>query len=645
MVAATAPVYRPRTIDRVEDALAGSRERLLGMQHPDGYWWAKLDSNATITAEVVLFHKIWGTESGRPMRKMRAYLLREQRGHGGWELFYDDGGELSVSIEAYMALRLLGVPADAPNMLRARDFIVARGGISKARVFTKLHLALIGCYEWRGLPILPAWIMLLPKWSPFTIYDFSSWARGSTVPLAVVFDERPVFATSPHVTLDELYAEGRDRATFQVPRGERFVDDIFYGIDRVLRVMQDSNAVPFRKKGVKAAHDWFMERQEPKGDWAGIIPAMLNSMLALRTMGYDKNDPAVVRGMEALDRFGVEDDETYWVQPSISPVWDTALVARALIEGGIAPDHPALVRAGEWLLSKQILKPGDWRRRSDGEPGGWAFEFDNDYYPDVDDTAAVVTALAMIRMPDEPRKRLAIDRAARWVDAMQSTPGGWGAYDVDNDKDWLNRLPYADLRAMIDPNTADLTAHVLEMHYRSDTIADRDVIERGIRFLLAEQEPDGSWFGRWGVNYLNGTGAAMTAIGLLAPTPGYQASLERGVGWLLRIQNDDGGWGETCRSYEDLREKGIGPSTPSQTAWALSGLLAADDYLDDVGRAALERGIAFLLDRQRADGGWDEPEYTGTGFPWHFYLNYNLYREHYPLSVLGRYAELHGPRR
>jgi squalene-hopene cyclase len=618
-------------------AIASAQQHLLALQHPDGYWWAKLESNASITAEVLLLHAIWNITERLPGRKIETYLRRQQREHGGWELFYGDGGELSTTIEAYMALRLLGVGADDPALARARSFILARGGISASRIFTKMHLALIGCYEWRGLPALPAWVMLLPPRGLFSIYDMSSWARGSTVPLVIVFDRRPTFAIAPVLTLDELYAEGRANARFALPCGRDLLDNVFLGIDAVLRFMQDRNLVPLRQQGIDAALQWIFEHQEPAGDWSGIIPPTLNALIAVRALGYGLDDERAARGFKGLESFYVEDEETFWVQPSISVIWDTALAARALAESGLPKDHEALRRAGAWLLSKQILAPGDWQVRSEGKPGGWAFEFANDFYPDTDDTSAVVMALQEIVMPDERRKAEAIALAAAWIDAMQSRSGGWGAYDVDNTKGWLNRLPYGDLRAMIDPPTADLTAHILEMHCLCGTCKDPDLLERASYFLLNEQESDGSWFGRWGVNYLNGTSAAMAALALLETNTERADALARGAAWLLRTQREDGGWGETAHSYDEPARKADGPSTPSQTAWALIGLLAVYDRLSAQERDAVERGVAFLLQRQRANGSWDEPDFTGTGFPGHFYLNYNLYRDHYPLTALGRY--------
>lgn len=624
--------------NRVRDAIDRSIEHLFARQYPEGYWWAELESNVTITAEVVLLHVIWGTLDAIPARKAIAYLRKQQREHGGWELFFDDGGELSTTVEAYMAMRLLGVTADDPALLRARAFIVARGGITATRIFTKMHLALCGAYDWRGLPVLPPALMLLPERGPFSIYDMSSWARGSTVPLVIVFDRKPVYG--PPLDLDELYTEGRANARFALPAGRDRIERGFVAFDGVLRRLEDFGVIPFRKRGLELAHRWTIERQEATGDWGGIIPAMLNAMLGLRAYGYTVDDPAVVRGFAALGRFAIETDDEYRIQPCVSPVWDTGLVVRALVDAGVPGDDGRLVRAAQWLLDKQILDRGDWSVKDrEGLPGGWAFEFDNRFYPDVDDTAVIVMALDAVRMPDERRKGAAVQRAVDWIASMQCRPGGWGAFDMDNDKAWLNKIPYADLRAMIDPNTADVTARVLEMYARCRIPIEASRGARALRFLFNEQEYDGAWFGRWGVNYVYGTGEVLAALALFDPEPAIDDAISRGARWLAGVQNPDGGWGETCGSYHDPLLRGKGPSTASQTAWALIGLLAAADR-DSGGdwEAAIDRGIVCLLDTQHTDGTWDESHFTGTGFPGHFYLKYHLYQQHFPLTALGRYS-------
>ncbi|MFN6572577.1 squalene--hopene cyclase [Dendronalium sp. ChiSLP03b] len=623
-------------VKKVTAAIAASQQYLLSMQYPAGYWWAELESNVTITAEVVLLHKIWGTDQTRPLHKVEAYLRQQQRQHGGWELFYGDGGELSTSVEAYMALKLLGVPATDPAMMRARSFILQRGGISKTRIFTKLHLALIGCYDWRGIPSLPPWIMLLPPAFPINIYEMSSWARSSTVPLLIVCDSKPIFLTDPTITLDELYAEGVEQVRWELPQSGDWTD-LFLTLDRGFKLAESWNLVPFRKEGIKAAEKWILERQEATGDWGGIIPAMLNSMLALRCLGYDQSDPIVERGLQAIDNFAIETEEGYRVQPCVSPVWDTAWVIRALVESGFAPDHPAIVQAGEWLLQKQILDYGDWAvKNRQGKPGAWAFEFDNRFYPDVDDSAVVVMALHLAKLPNEKLKQAAIARALTWIASMQCKPGGWAAFDLDNDQDWLNSIPYGDLKAMIDPNTADVTARVLEMLGASNLSIDGQDLDRALAYLMNEQETEGCWFGRWGVNYIYGTSGVLSALALITPEK-YQLSIKRGAAWLVGCQNSDGGWGETCRSYDDPSLKGQGNSTASQTAWALIGLIAAGEATGKLALEAIERGINYLLATQQPDGTWFEADFTGTGFPSHFYLKYHMYQQYFPLIALGRY--------
>ncbi len=630
---------RTRTETKVERAIAASQNYLLSIQNPEGYWWAELESNVSITAEVVLLHKIWGTDKTRSLHKAETYLRREQREHGGWELYYGDGGEISASVEAYMALKLLGVSENDPAMVKARKFILDRGGISKTRIFTKLHLALIGCYNWRGVPSIPPSIMLLPE--SFPIYEMSSWARSSTVPLLIVFDRKPIFKTNPAINLDELYAEGIENAKFELPRNNDWTD-IFVYLDNAFKLAEDLNLVPFREEGIKAAEKWVLERQEVTGDWGGIIPAMLNSLLALRCLNYDPSDPFVERGLKAVDGFAIETEDTYRMNCCISPVWDTALVMRGLVDSGLAPDHPAVVKGGEWLIEKQILSYGDWAVKNKvGKPGAWAFEFENRFYPDVDDTAVVMMALQGVKLPNENLKKQAIIRALNWVASMQCVDGGWAAFDLNNNADWLNAVPYGDLKAMIDPNTADVTARVLEMLGRCDLSIDKYSCDRALAYLAKEQEPEGCWFGRWGVNYIYGTSGVLAALALVAPKS-HRQNIERGAAWLVSCQNSDGGWGETCRSYNDPSLKGKGESTASQTAWALIGLLAAGEATGNFAKAAIERGVNYLVETQRADGTWDESYFTGTGFPCHFYLKYHLYQQHFPLTALGRYQSLLG---
>jgi squalene-hopene/tetraprenyl-beta-curcumene cyclase len=626
-------------VNQIAEAIAASQNYLLSMQNPTGYWWAELESNVTITAEVVLLHKIWGTGRTRPLAKVETYLRSQQRQHGGWEIFYGDGGDLSTTVEAYMALKLLGVPVTDPAMVQAKNWILQHGGISKTRIFTKLHLALIGCYSWRGIPSLPPWVMLLPPTSPVNIYEMSSWARSSTVPLLIVIDRKPVYLTEPTITLDELYTEGIDRARFELPRSRNWTD-LFITLDHGFKLAENLNLVPWRQEGIKAAHKWILERQEATGDWGGIIPAMLNSLLALRCLDYDPADPVVQRGLQAVDNFAIETEDSYRIQPCISPVWDTAWVMRALVDSGTPADHPAVVRAGEWLLKKQILDYGDWAvKNRQGEPGAWAFEFDNRFYPDVDDSAVVVMALHGVKLPNEKLKQQAITRALRWIASMQCKPGGWGAFDVDNDQEWLNAIPYADLKAMIDPNTADVTARVVEMLGMCHLSIEPDKLSKAITYLLAEQEPEGCWFGRWGVNYIYGTSGVLSALALINPQK-HQLRIQRGADWLIQCQNADGGWGESCRSYDDPSLKGLGKSTASQTAWALIGLLAAGEATGKLAIDTIERGIDYLLSTQQANGTWDEAEFTGTGFPCHFYLKYHLYQQYFPLIAISRYQQV-----
>ena len=620
----------------VQQSIKKAQDYLFSLQQDDGHWCAYLESNVTITAEAVLLYKIWKIDHHKPLHKIEHYLRSQQRDHGGWELYYGDGGDLSTSVEAYMALRLLGVSAQDSALVRARKFILAKGGISKSRIFTKVHLAIIGCYDWRGVPSIPPWIMLLPKNPFFTIYEMSSWARSSTVPLLIVFDRKPVFNVEPKITLDELYTEGINNVKYDLPTNGDWTD-IFVQLDNLFKMAEDWNVVPFRDESIKAAEKWIIEREEATGDWAGIMPAMLNSLLAFKALNYHVNDPMVARGLEAVENFALEDHDDYSVQACVSPVWDTAWSLRALVESGIPGNHPKLVQGGEWLLEQQILDYGDWiEKNPQGTPGGWAFEYDNRFYPDIDDSSVVIMTLNQLELPDEELKREAILRCLRWIETMQCRNDGWAAFDINNDAYWLNFLPYADLKAMIDPATADVTARVLEMVGSCELPMKLSRVEKAIAFLVREQENDGSWFGRWGVNYVYGTSGVLSALAVIAPQT-HQPEMQKGVNWLVNCQNEDGGWGETCESYKNPALKGKGVSTPSQTAWALIGLLDAGKVINRYAQDSINRGINYLVSTQNEDGTWDEKEFTGTGFPQHFFLNYHLYRHYFPLIALSRY--------
>lgn len=651
-------LIKPDLRSQLSEAIARAQDYLLAQQELDGYWWAELEANVTLTAEYIMLHRILiyadarnrfsnGKDREAQIAQMARYLLRQQCAHGGWELYYGDGGELSTTIEAYYALKLAGLAIDDERMQRARRFILERGGLVKARVFTKIHLALFGAYPWAGIPTLPPWFMFLPKWFPFNLYTMASWARSSTVPLLVVIDRRPVYDLKIHA--DELFTEGgRDQADTSLKNNDgTLAGSLFLAADKLLKHLDRHDIVPLRRQGIAAAERWVIERQDTPGDWAGIVPAMLNSILMFHVLGYKAAHPYVKRGLDALDRFCIEEGAAAGsempaylrLQPCISPTWDTALGLTALLDSGVSPSHPRVMAAGEWLLTKQIFRYGDWAvfNRA-GKPAGWAFEFFNDYYPDVDDTAAVIMALLALKTNDEEYKLECCRAATEWVMTMQCRAGGWAAFDINNTQDLWNQMPYGDLKAMIDPPTADLTGRVLELlgHWRDrfgEIHGTAEQVQRAIDFLLGLQEPDGAWWGRWGVNYVYGTYLALVglqSIGFNMQRP----EAQRAAAWLRSVQNGDGGWGETCESYKRPELRGKGPSTPSQTAWAVLGLLAAGDHES----SAVTAGIQYLLDHQHEDGNWPEAEFTGTGFPGHFYINYHQYRNQFPLTALGRYA-------
>ncbi|MEF9907861.1 squalene--hopene cyclase [Streptomyces sp. P9-A2] len=621
----------------VPDIAAGAMRRatefLLSRQDDQGWWKGDLETNVTMDAEDLLLRQFLGIVEDETVRAAALFIRGEQREDGTWATFYGGPGDLSATIEAYVALRLAGDPPDAPHMARAAAWVRDRGGIAASRVFTRIWLALFGWWRWEDLPELPPELIWFPTWVPLNIYDFGCWARQTIVPLTIVSAERPV-RPAPF-PLDELHTDpARPNPPGRMAPAASW-DGAFQRLDKGLHALRRAVPRRLRRAAMNTAARWIIERQENDGCWGGIQPPAVYSVIALHLLGYDLNHPVMRAGLRSLDRFAVwREDGARMIEACQSPVWDTCLATIALADAGLPADHPQLVRAADWMLGEQVVRPGDWSvRRPRLAPGGWAFEFHNDNYPDIDDTAEVVLALRRVKHHDPARVDNAIGRGVRWNLGMQSRNGAWGAFDVDNTSPFPNRLPFCDFGEVIDPPSADVTAHVVEM-LAVEGLAHDPRTRRGIRWLLAEQEPDGSWFGRWGINYLYGTGSVVPALAA-AGLPGSHPALRRAVSWLESVQNDDGGWGEDLRSYHDSREwSGKGASTPSQTGWALMALLAAGEKES----AAVERGIAWLAATQHEDGSWDEPYFTGTGFPWDFSINYHLYRQVFPLTALGRYV-------
>jgi len=621
------------------EALAKAAAHLLSLQSPDGWWKGDLETNVTMDAEDLLLRQFLGIRTEEQTEATAAWIRSQQREDGTWATFHGGPPELSATVEAYVALKLAGDDPKAPHMQAAARHIRANGGIAATRVFTRIWLALFGWWPWGRLPEVPPEIIFLPKWLPLNIYAFGCWARQTIVPLAVVSAHRPV-RPAPFA-LTELHTDPADpypQRPLAPPTGW---DGLFERLDRLLHVYHRYAVRPLRRLALAQAGRWIVERQEADGCWGGIQPPAVYSLIALQLLGYDLDHPVMQAGIASFDRFTVHtEDGRRWMEACQSPVWDTCLATIALRDAGLPGDHPSVVRAADWMLGEEITKRGDWAvKRPNLAPGGWAFEFENDNYPDIDDTAEVVLALRRVTHPEQPRLDGAVRRATEWTLGMQSRNGAWGAFDVDNTSTLPNKLPFCDFGEVIDPPSADVTAHMVEMLGELGMAADPRT-RRGLAWLLQNQEPDGSWFGRWGTNYIYGTASvlpALVAVGL----PTRHPAIRRAVRWLEDRQNEDGGWGEDMRSYQDpVSWSGRGESTASQTAWALISLLAAGEGQDGSRSEAVERGVRWLVRTQLPSGSWDEPQFTGTGFPWDFSINYHLYRLVFPVTALGRY--LHG---
>jgi squalene-hopene/tetraprenyl-beta-curcumene cyclase len=604
-------------LDPARRALARGSQHLRGLQHPDGWWKGELETNVTIDAEDLFVRHYLGILTPEQTEATAGWIRSKQREDGSWATFYAGPADLSTTVEAYVALRLAGDGRDAAHMSAAAELVRDLGGVEGTRVFTRMWLSLLSLWSWEDVPVLPPEQILLPSRAPLSIYSFGCWARQTLVALSIASALRPR-ATVPF-GIDELCTGDES------PAASEAWARLFTFLDGGLHRYERKPVAALRRRALRAAERWVVERQEADGSWGGIQPPWVWSIIALRALGYPLDHPVIANALAGLDRFTIEDEHERRLEACQSPVWDTALAVVALLDAGFDPGHDTVARGALWLAGREIRVRGDWSvRRPDLAPGGFPFEFANDTYPDVDDTAVVVLALRRAAVDDDG----AADRGVAWSLGMQSSDGGWAAFDVDNTSSLPAKLPFCDFGAVTDPPSADVTAHMVEMlayEGRTDARATR----RGIDWLLREQEADGSWFGRWGANHVYGTAAVLPALAACGLTG--HPSVRAAVDWLERVQNEDGGFGEDLRSYRDPAWRGRGASTASQTAWALLGFHAAGEQ-----GPVVERAVRWLVETQHGDGSWDEPYYTGTGFPGDFYINYHLYRQVFPVMALGR---------
>ncbi len=644
---------------------------LLADQDKRGFWVGRLESNSCMEAEWIMAMHILGVDNDPKYKGVVQAILNDQRDDGSWEVYYNaPTGDINTTVESYTALRIAGLDPDSHPLRSARKWILNNGGLAEIRVFTRYWLALLGEWPWKYTPALPPEIIFIPTWAPFNLYKFASWARATMLPLTILSARRPTHPLDAGRRLDELFPNGRNNFDFRLPRKKGFLswECFFMTTDYLLNRYVDFPLHPFREAAIRACREWIVKHQDADGAWGGIQPPWIYSLMALNSEGYALDHPVMAAGLEGFNlHWSYEREGGTYLQPSESPIWDTVLSLLAFLDCGMpAGTLAAAEKAITYLLREQVLVGGDWQVFvKDVEPGGWAFEFENDTYPDVDDTAvAVIVLLRLLPLMNDTalqqQMEAAVDRAIQWMLGMQNKNGGWAAFDRDNTSKILTLIPFADFGELLDPPSVDVTAHVVEALGLYGHTLDSPAVARAYRYIRQEQETDGSWFGRWGVNYIYGTAAVLPALEAVGEDM-QSDYIKRAARWLVDHQNDDGGWGESCGSYMDDRLRGRGPSTASQTGWALMALLAVSTRDFD---QSISRGLAFLCDSQRADGTWDEPWYTGTGFPGYgvgerinlqenggqysqgaelargFMLNYNMYRHYFPLIAMGRAAQL-----
>jgi squalene-hopene/tetraprenyl-beta-curcumene cyclase len=617
---------------RLEQVIERGANHLLSIQAEDGFWKGELEADTTLESDYIYYLHVLGKADPERIAKLATYVRRRQLPDGGWSTYPGGPAELNATCKAYFALKLAGDSPDAPHLVSARETVHRLGGLEQTNSYVRFYLALVGAVGWELVPAIPPEMMLVPRWSFFNIYEMSSWTRGIVIPMAILWGIRPDWRLPNRAHVDELFNDpSRKTAAFDWSKQLVSWRNFFLALDRALKLYEKFPWKPFRQRALREAKMWMLAHLERTDGLAAIYPAMMNSILALVALGHGTDDPLTAREIREFSRFEMEEGDTIRLQPCVPPVWDTCIAMVALEEAGVPADHPALVKAADWMLARQILGPGDWQvKNKDAEPGGWAFEFRNDFYPDVDDTAFVLMALQRVKYPEPARMEAAVRRGIQWLLSMQNRDGGWGAFDRDNNRKILCNIPFADHNAMIDPSTADVTARVLECLGRYGWPADHPAIQRAIKFLLKDQCEDGSWFGRWGVNYVYGTSGVLRALETVSLSA--REYCQRAVSWLRSVQKPDGSFGESLHSYADPSTKGQGNSTASQTAWGLIGLLAGAEPHDP----AVTRAAAYLIEQQNLDGSWSESEFTGTGFPCVFYLKYHLYRNSFPVYALAR---------
>jgi squalene-hopene/tetraprenyl-beta-curcumene cyclase len=637
---ATPPASVLHPFNEFETALKRSQNYLLNIQKPEGYWIGELFVDVTLIADLVAFHHWDGSVDPAWQTKAVHHIFSKQLPDGGWNIYFGGPSEVNATIKAYLALKLAGLPVTDPRMLKAREVGLRLGGVPRMNTFSKQYLALIGLFPWKYLPTIPCEVLMIGKWFHVNFWDMSNWSRAMIVPLAIISHFRPT--RSVRVDLNELFPEGYHERDLALPRDPQWFTwrNFFLSLDglhKFAELFAKAGIHPFRRSALKKCEQWMLERFERSDGLAAIFPAMLNALIALKAMGYAREHPQVQRAWHEIKKLQHETGESVRCEPCFSPVWDTAIVAMCLRESGVAADHSQMQKAADWLIDREIRFKGDWIHKNPVkvEPSGWVFEFSNEWNPDVDDTAMVILALRKIALADRKRRDDSIQRGMNWMMAFQCRDGGWAAFDKDCTKGILEKVPFADHNAMLDPECADITARILELLGYEGWDLQHPQIKDALDYVKGQQEDDGSWYGRWGVNYIYGTWQVcrgLAALGLDMAQPW----LIRARAWLESVQHEDGGWGERCNTYDDPVFKGQGPSTASQTAWAVMGLLA----FGDPDRESVRRGIEYLVRTQNPDGSWTEDEVTGTGFPKVFYLKYDMYRNAWPLLALATYRKV-----